>query len=437
MLEPLLKALEIERYRHDIPLYAKERLEVGRLLNVHELSRGQREFLEDMIDLDKKKVLISAARGSGKTLTLAILATWSVDILPYYFESPYEVTILSGSMEQSQILYSYCKKFFTNTNLVERLEREPTKSFTLLQDGSNLKCLTASEKQVRGPHPDTLIIDEACEASDDLIKAAFPQVASSRHGRIVMCSTPHVYFSIFVEMWNRPEFYGYDRYHWDALQCDWISRDHFAHAEKTLDKYTFEVNWMGLPSAITGTYVNPEDLRTAIVEETQMSKEPELICMGIDWGYVHPTVITVAEKVADSWNILFNKSYERKRFSELQKTIQDLTERFNVQKIFTDAEDIGENQRLKEAGLPITPVNFHNAKHSLISNMQSLFEHKRIKIPSKFEGLIEQVGNYTPETKSKDDHVDSLMLTVKVRQKMERPSIFDYRLVKRERKIYG
>ena len=54
---------------------------------------------------------------------------------------------------------------------------------TKTDQGNYFRAVAASQKQVRGPHPDDLFIDEACEAKDEIILSAMPMVDSSPTSR--------------------------------------------------------------------------------------------------------------------------------------------------------------------------------------------------------------------------------------------------------------
>jgi len=432
--EAILEALMFDKYRTDIDAYTKERL------NIPNLSPGQLEFLRDMTDLSNTKVLICSARGGGKTFASAIVATWSIDILPYYYKKPYEVTVLAGSFKQAEILYSYCKKFFTRTALADKVDGDVMKTRTVLKDGSRIDVLTASEKQVRGPHPDTLLIDEACEVPDDLIKAALPQVSTSYHGRIILTSTPHHYFSYFVDTWENAEKLGYKTYQWKAVSCPWIDKKKIEDAKKELDSETFRIEWEGLPTPLTGTVFDGEDIKKSIIESLpSLTEDP--IYMGIDWGFVHPTVITIVQNQDGIFSVLLAEEHKQAKATELRERIKSLYDEYNVDRVFADISHKGENQRLVDDGLNLEEVPFTSEKRIMVSNLKSLFENKKIRIPSRFIELVRQLGKYTYMTtptgrvtlsKGDDDFVDSLMLATKESRVM--PNIFHYATIKRARR---
>lgn len=412
-LRVLEEAFKYLNWREDPVRYARERL------GVQHLTPGQEEFLRSLANLENRRILICAARATGKTFATAMAVTWSLDVLPLFFGKSYKVSVLGGSFHQAQILYRYCKEFFRKTEISMKLAREPLMSYTEFLDGSSISILTASEKQVRGPHVDLLIIDEAAEVPDSLIKAAFPQVASSPYGRIIMLSTPHQYFSYFVELWENAKTQGWKTFHWTTYDCFWIRPDQIEEAKQTLDEQTFKIEWEGKPVPIVSNVFTSDQIRGALVDEPFQFIETLPTFMGVDWGYEHPTVITLVQVDKDTFKVLSVESYSHFSFDFLLNRISALAGDFKVQAIYVDSSHKGENQRLKEMGLPIREISFSRDKMMMISNLRSLFERRRIKIPKCFEELIQELSWYSyaltkegkiTTTKKRDDHVDSLML---------------------------
>src|SRR5207253_3415872 len=66
-----------------------------------------------------------------------------------------------------------------------------TASLLMLSNGSEIRSVPASERQIRGWAVDLLIVDEAAYVADDvLLGAALPTTASRPDARVVLGSTP-------------------------------------------------------------------------------------------------------------------------------------------------------------------------------------------------------------------------------------------------------
>jgi hypothetical protein len=152
-----------------------------------------------------------ASRGfGGKTLLLAILCFCEITIMGA------SVTLLGGSSEQSKRGHAYMTGEETNLPYTfwgnpdspkHLLYTDPSKMSSRLTNGGRIAVLTASQKSVRGPHPQRLRIDEADEADIALIDAALGQPMDSRgiRSQTVISSTHQYANGSMTEILNRVE----------------------------------------------------------------------------------------------------------------------------------------------------------------------------------------------------------------------------------------
>ena len=77
----------------------------------------------------------------------------------------YDGRILGGSGEQAMYCYEHCNSFWGALDgaLAKDLAQEPMRERTRLRNRSKYAIFTASEKRVRGAHPNDLAIDELDE----------------------------------------------------------------------------------------------------------------------------------------------------------------------------------------------------------------------------------------------------------------------------------
>jgi hypothetical protein len=112
-----------------------------------------------------------ASRGlGGKSHTLAALC--AMEALCYRAD----VKVLGGSGEQSKrILESMTKLWASPTAPREALQGDPGASKQKFIWGNTIEALLASQKSVRGPHPQRLRLDEIDEMSQPILDAALGQ----------------------------------------------------------------------------------------------------------------------------------------------------------------------------------------------------------------------------------------------------------------------
>ena len=373
----------------------------------------QDRFLLDMADYNEKRsVIISAGRGTGKTFTLALLCLWYIYVLPKFLSRPIKAVVLGGSFEQSKNLYNYVKAWCSQNEFISKeLAKEPTIFETLLSDGSSIKALTASEKSVRGPRSDILIIDEAVEAGEELIGAAMQINIASQIARTIVSSTPHEFNSLFVSIISKPVEYGFrEPYYWSGEDAPWISKQVLEMKRKLMNEGTYMIEIEGKPYAFTGKVFSLTDLKNCLIKKTQ-NIDNTIKIMGVDWGhYPAPTVGIIIQKLGDRCQVLFADAYLKEKFEEVMDSLETIARNYKVQAINVDSIPPGEGERLRNRALPVYMIRFKSEKPLMISNLQSLVENNRIQIPEDNYNLISQMRSYRFDSKKDDDYVDALML---------------------------
>jgi hypothetical protein len=136
--------------------------------------------------LRKRITVIRGPRQSGKSRSLAVLA------LHRAFRSPgYRVLIVSAGEEAARRLLAEVRAIATSSPLLAGSVLDETVGLLTLSNGSEIRSVPASLKQIKGWSTDLLLIDEAVMLDDDLIESgAFPTTAARPDARIVLASTP-------------------------------------------------------------------------------------------------------------------------------------------------------------------------------------------------------------------------------------------------------
>jgi len=131
-------------------------------------------FVSDILTRRVLDFLVWANRSGSKSY-LAALIVWSLSS----FVRRMETTVLGGSGEQSSRVYRAMNSFWSLTNLGnDYLASEPTRRLTEWKNGSRVAVLLASQRSVRGPHPNFLLMDEIDEMAPDIYTAALSQPQS-------------------------------------------------------------------------------------------------------------------------------------------------------------------------------------------------------------------------------------------------------------------
>jgi hypothetical protein len=332
------------------------------------------------------RFIMKGPRGGGKSKMLGALG-----FVKWYLQLRNAID-MGGSLEQAKGVYNYFTgHIFASEAIADSLPDEPTMLRTKTDKGNYFRAVAASQKQVRGPHPDVLFADEACEIKDDLLLSAMPMVDSSPNPLVVMTSTFHKIFGLFQETWDRADELGWARLSWDAFDVvkefnpriwddpqlnrqipdlaklrkraagrtgdpeGWIPVENLIQAwrEKPSEDY-FDVEYMGSRPSAEGMVNDPEDVDACTVgdlESAGLSYRPGAeTAGGIDWGFQGMTVWDVEMAAPDNVLVeLVARHYTQVRSSVIIEDVVADVLRYRIRTIHVDASHPFENADLRAA----------------------------------------------------------------------------------------
>jgi hypothetical protein len=153
-----------------------------------------------------------ASRGfGGKSMLLSLLSLTEAVTLKA------DVNILGGSGEQSQRVLGYMDKFWAkDTAPKSLLASDPAKRETKLTSGAKIQALMASQRSVRGPHPQRLRLDEIDEMDITILDASMGQTLSAPGipTQTVMSSTRQYMDGTMTAMLQRAGEKGWPIHEW-------------------------------------------------------------------------------------------------------------------------------------------------------------------------------------------------------------------------------
>jgi len=116
--------------------------------------------------------VIWACRSGSKTFLFGGLDSWVKSCSRHH----YETRLLGGSKDQSLLSYKAMSRFRDETDpLNTRLDGDILQSRATFLNKSEVSILTASMTAVRGPHPQSLKLDEVDEIDEEVYEAALSQ----------------------------------------------------------------------------------------------------------------------------------------------------------------------------------------------------------------------------------------------------------------------
>ena len=137
--------------------------------------------------LTKRTTTVVAPRQTGKSRSLAVLALW------WAYRKPGQVVlIISAGDEAAKRVLAEVRALAAASPLLAGSILDETAGLLRLSNGSEIRSVPSSERQVRGQRVDLLIIDEAALVPDDLIlQAALPTTMARPDARVVLASSPN------------------------------------------------------------------------------------------------------------------------------------------------------------------------------------------------------------------------------------------------------
>ena len=160
---------------------------------------------------------------AGKSFLLALLGSVEWCTLPA------DVNVLGGSGEQAKRIIEYTEGLWHFERAPRFLIESDNITVKKLFEGHKLQALMASQKSVRGPHPQRLRVDEADEVKLDILDAALgqPMAKGAIRPQIVFSSTHHHADGTMTELKRRARRFGWPIYAWcykESLQPHgWLS----------------------------------------------------------------------------------------------------------------------------------------------------------------------------------------------------------------------
>ena len=249
---------------------------------------------------------VCAGRQVGKSTTLASIALFEAATRRNIL-----VLVVSAGEDAAKRLLSDCVALATGSPVLKGSTVEEGKSLLQLSNGSTIRSVPASIRQIRGNPVDLLILDEAAFISNEIWEAAEPSILARPGSRIVATSSPWGSMEHwFRRGWNIGKDSKDDWY--EAWQ--WKSSDSPLADKNLLEKirqangddyYNREYN--GEFQDDSGSYFTERELSDAVAEY-QMTAPENLewfldgrypAAGGVDWGLNDANVLALVAPLED------------------------------------------------------------------------------------------------------------------------------------------
>ena len=250
--------------------------------------------------------VVCAGRQVGKSTTLATLALFEAATRRNVL-----VLVVSAGEEAAKRLLADCASLASNSSALASSVLDEGKSILSFSNGSVIRSVPASGRQIRGNPVDLLIVDEAAFIANDIWQAAEPSVIARPGSRIVMTSSPWGGpEAFFRRAWNRgmdkPDEM-YESWHWPSSASPLVDDTLLEEIRKQNSEEYFRREFLAEWTDDSGSYFRESELMDAVADY-RMCPPEELewfldgrygAAGGVDWGLNDANVLTLVSPLED------------------------------------------------------------------------------------------------------------------------------------------
>lgn len=230
-----------------------------------------------------RQTILISPRQCGKSRSLSLLALWTA------FRTPKQmILVVSAGEEAASRLLRTIREIATH-ELLSGSVLDETQHRVVLSNGSEIRSVPASERQIRGWSVDLLVVDEAAFVSEDLLlSAALPTTAARPDARIVLASSPWgdagPFFSLAMQG-IEPGNPHVRTYRWKLADAWWIQPAVIEAARATMSPLRFQAEYQGEFVSGADSFFARTDL-LACTTDFPLRRDGDGMpaSCGLDWG---------------------------------------------------------------------------------------------------------------------------------------------------------
>lgn len=290
------------------------------------------QLFSDMFFARVNNAVGLANRSGGKSYNAGIL-TFLKSIWPGS-----STRILGGSVDQSDKSYQAFADCWEVSNLGPKLLKTTIqKTKTKLKNKAEVEILTASDKSVRGPHQENLILDEIDVMEEKIFTAALsqPQSKGDIKASTLILSTRHIAggpMERVIEKHEKMKLTLYVWCIWEVLEsckdykCStcpianicpgkqmknaggYYTIEDLLQKLAVLDEESFDSEWLCLKPSRKQFVYSKFDEAVHIID---CDFNPSLpLALSIDWGGIDPFVVLVWQKISGRGDVIVDEIYQ-------------------------------------------------------------------------------------------------------------------------------
>jgi hypothetical protein len=270
----------VRRLRSDLGVFAAE---VGCPLTDWQLRS---------LSLEARATVIVGARQMGKSRALAVLATWWA-----FRKREQLVLIISAGDLAAKRLLAEVRSIVTGSELLADSAIDEAAGLLTLRNGSQVRSVPASTRQVRGWRVDLLLVDEAGSPSADVIlSAALPTTTARPESRMVLADSAWGAEGPFYDFARQGELGSeFVRTHrWVAktaggdADAPWVSPSIVEMAREGLGELRFRAEYLGEFASGADALFTRKAIEQVTADYRPLElgelRGPARVAAGQDWG---------------------------------------------------------------------------------------------------------------------------------------------------------
>lgn len=244
------------------------------------------EWQSRSLELETRTTVIVAPRQSGKSRSMGALSLHRA-----FRDAGVRVLLVSAGEEASRRLLGQIRSVAAASDLLRGSVVDERSGLLSLSNGSEIRSVPASERQIRGWAVDLLLVDEAALVPDALLLgAALPTTAARPEARIVLASSANAASGAFFDHAIRGD--QGDRhvrtFRWALSDCAWITPSAIEAARASMSEMRFRAEYEGVFAGASDSLFSREMIERVSADYVPTPLErlqgPARVLAGVDWG---------------------------------------------------------------------------------------------------------------------------------------------------------
>lgn len=361
--------------------------------------------------------VLAAGRQSGKSSVLSVVALHRAATQPNQL-----VLLVSAGEVASRRLLDDCASLASASPLLRGSVLDESASLLTLSNGSQVRSVPASQRQIRGWPVDLLVLDEAGFIESEIWRASEPSIIARPGSQVVLSSTPwggpdH----FFRQLWRRGMDAPDDQvrsWHWASSVSPLVSVDLLDEIREREPAAYFAREYLAEFTDMAGTYFTSAELAEATVDyelsdpdsdtEDGLPERLGMVVGGVDWGMRRDANVLVVvgqlpepdSKGRPRFRVVWLEEHFALPYDAWIDRLVYLAGRFQFATLASEVLGVGDypttslDRRLYEAGLGgvVIPVaTTAKLKENGFGLIALLFQQGRLELPPH-PGLLRQLA---------------------------------------------